>query len=183
MVAHRPSSNDIDYRQMWRDMSFRSVAEATTSLIVDFLLVVDVTAGSSEQSANHRALTAADQRATQCAYPCADARALDRIAPGVFAVVIVVIVITVTTEAVTSEIVIVVVPCRVDISATAATVLRHRARSGGRQQQPENYHQNHALLHFLDHFFLHLIFGSSKKPPFNLISTQQVITTAVPLGA
>src|SRR5262245_1162422 len=103
MVAHRPSSNDIDYRQLCRSMSFRSVAETTTSLIVDFLLVVDVTAGSSEQSANHRALTAADQRATQCAYACAYARALDRIAPRVFAVIIVVVVVTVTTEAVTPE--------------------------------------------------------------------------------
>src|SRR5262249_2989806 len=63
MVTHRPSVNDVVYRQLCRISSIRSVAVTTISLIVDFLLVVDVTAGSTEQCADRRALPAADQRA------------------------------------------------------------------------------------------------------------------------
>src|SRR5262245_8390593 len=129
MVTHRPSVKDVVYRQLYRVSSIRSVAVTTISLIVDFLLVVDVTAGSTEQCADRRALPAADQRATQCSNACADRRASDRFAPRVLAVVIVVIVIT--TVAIASEIVIVVVPGGDIASTPAASVLRQRARSGG----------------------------------------------------
>src|SRR5215813_8146521 len=157
MVTHRPSVNDVVYRQLCRVSSIRSVAVTTISLIVDFLLVVDVTAGSTEQCADHRA--------TQCSDACSDRRASDRFAPRVLAVIIVVIVIT--TVAITSVIVIVVIPRRDIVSTPAASVLRQRARSGGGQQQAENYHQNHALFHYLGHLFLLFSFWEQQQPAVN----------------
>src|SRR5262245_40439439 len=121
MVAHRPSVIDLEY-----ESSSRSAAEKPTSLIVDFLLVVDVTAGSAEHRANRSAFSAADQRAGQRADANAGRRAPDRFTPRVLAVVIVVVIAAV---AISSEIV-VVVPGR-GIATPAASVLRHRARSGG----------------------------------------------------
>src|SRR5262245_24865232 len=115
----------MDYRQVLWGSSFRSESEATTSLIVNFLLVVDVAAGSAEQTTNHRALSATDQRATQCAYACAYARALDSLARCVFAVVIIVVVTTI------ASVIVIVIPGGGIVSTSAASVLRQRARSGG----------------------------------------------------
>src|SRR5262245_27328491 len=114
------------YRSGMRISSCRLEAE-TASLIVDLLLVIDVTAGSAEYSANRRALSAAEQRAGHCADAGAGRRAPYRLALGVLAIVIIVVIAAV---AIASEIVIVVIPGRVR-TTSAASVLRHRVWSGG----------------------------------------------------
>src|SRR5262245_31575218 len=103
--------------------SFLPAAAPTIILIVDLLLVENVSAGSTDYGANRRALSAADQRAGQCADASASRRAPNRFAPGVLAVVII------APVAIASEI-IVVIPGRGEASL-AAPVLRHRAWSGG----------------------------------------------------
>jgi hypothetical protein len=103
-------------------LSLPAAAKPTVILVVNFLLVVDVTASSANRRANRRAFSAADQRASQRAYASASRRAPDRFAGRVLAVII-------ATEAITSEIV--VEPGRVKATPAARPVLRHRARSGG----------------------------------------------------
>src|SRR5262245_17649513 len=121
MVAHRPSVIDLEC-----ELSSRSAAEKPTSLIVDFLLVIDVTAGSADHRANRRALSATDQRASQGADASASRRAPDRFTPRVLAVVIVVVIAAVAI----ASVIVVVVPGR-GKTTPAASVLRHRAWSGG----------------------------------------------------
>src|SRR5882672_1329751 len=108
------------------DSPTRSAAVPTISLIIDLLLVVDVTAGSTNYRANRRALSAAEQRASHRADAGAGRRAPNRFARGGFAVVIVTVAIT----SVIISVIIVVVPGR-GIATPAASVLRHRAWSCG----------------------------------------------------
>jgi len=103
-------------------LSLPAAAKPTLILIVNFLLVEDVTAGSANRRANRRALSAADQRASQRADASASRSAPNRFAGRVLAVII-------ATEAITSEIV--VEPGRSKTTPAAGSVLRHRARSGG----------------------------------------------------
>src|SRR5262249_668372 len=114
------------------ESSSRSAAEKPVSLIVDLLLVVNVTACSADRRANRRALSAADQRASQCADAGAGRRAPDCFARGGFAIVIVVVLAAVAITSVTVVIIpaVVIVPGR-SITTPVASVLRHRARSGG----------------------------------------------------
>src|SRR5215471_11282949 len=102
MVAHRPLVNDVFYRQLCRVSSVALVAVTTISLIVHFLLVIDITAGSTDHCADRGALPATEQRATNCSNARSNRRAPDRFASCVLAVVIVVIIIA--TVAITSEI-------------------------------------------------------------------------------
>src|SRR5262245_40360973 len=138
MVAHRPSGNDVECRQVWRISPSRLVAVATISLIVNFLLVVDVTASSADRRANRCAFATARNGANQRADACCSRRTPDRFAGRVLAVVIIVVVFTIAPATIiliiTSVIVVVVVVIgyRIVVSAPAAVVLRHCARSGGR---------------------------------------------------
>src|SRR5262249_46573463 len=118
--AHRPSVIDLEC-----ESSSRSAAEKPASLIVDLLLVVNVTACSTDRRANRRALSAADQRASQCADAGAGRRAPDRFARGGFAIVIVVVLAAVAI----TPVIVVIIPGR-GITTPVASVLRHRARSG-----------------------------------------------------
>src|SRR5215831_13862230 len=114
----RPSPFNV----IWDSVSpSRSAAVPTIPLIIDFLLVIDIAAGSTKRRANRRALSAADQRAGQCADASARRRAPDCFASRGLGVVIIVAV------SITSVIV-VVIPGR-GITTPAASVLRHRARS------------------------------------------------------
>jgi len=86
-----------------RNADSLSLPAATTTLIlvVNFLLVEDVTAGSANRRPNRGALSAADQRASQRADASPSRRAPDRFAGRVLAVII-------ATEAIISIIVVVV---------------------------------------------------------------------------
>src|SRR5262249_20317231 len=115
------------------DRPSRSGAVPTIPLIIDFLLVIDITAGSTNYRANRRALSAADQRASQRADASARRRAPDCFASRGLGVVIIV------TVAITSvigvgvsitSVIVVVVPGR-SIITPVTFVLRHRAWSGG----------------------------------------------------
>src|SRR5215813_3770156 len=125
----RPSPFNV----IWDSDSPSQSAVPTIILIVDLLLVVNVTAGSADQRANRRALSAADQRASQRADASARRRAPDCFASRGLGVVIIVSVsitsVIVVVVSITSVIV-VVVPGR-GITTPVASVLRHRARSGG----------------------------------------------------
>src|SRR5262245_50790575 len=136
----RPSPFNV----IWdSDSPSRSAAVPTIPLIIDFLLVIDITAGSSNYRANRRALSAADQRASQRADASARRRAPDCFArrglaavlvvtvslPSVIVVVVSITSVIVVVVSITSVIV-VVVPGR-SIITPVASVLRHRARSGG----------------------------------------------------
>jgi len=72
------------------DSPSRSAAVSTIPLIIDFLLVIDITAGSTNYRANRRALSAADQRASQRADASARRRAPDCFASRGLGVVIIV---------------------------------------------------------------------------------------------
>jgi hypothetical protein len=70
-----------------------AAAEPTILLVVNFLLVNDVTTGSTNRRANRRALSATDQRASDRSDAGASRRAPDRFAGCVLAIVIATIVI------------------------------------------------------------------------------------------
>src|SRR5215831_1455762 len=125
------------------DSPSRSAAVPTIPLIIDFLLVIDITAGSTNYRANRRALSAADQRASQRADASARRRAPDCFASRGLGVVIIVtvaitsvivVVVSITSVIVVvvsiTSVIVVVVPGR-SIITPVASVLRHRARSGG----------------------------------------------------
>src|SRR5262249_55814643 len=83
----RPSPFNV----IWdSDSPSRSAAVSTIPLIIDFLLVIDITAGSTNYRANRRALSAADQRASQRADASARRRAPDCFASRGLGVVIIV---------------------------------------------------------------------------------------------
>src|SRR5262245_56862069 len=84
----RPSPFNV----IWdSDSPSRSAAVSTIPLIIDFLLVIDITAGSTNYRANRRALSAADQRASQRADASARRRAPDCFASRGLGVVIIVV--------------------------------------------------------------------------------------------
>src|SRR5262245_47049863 len=136
----RPSPFNV----IWdSDSPSRSAAVPTIPLIIDFLLVIDITAGSTNYRANRRALSAADQRASQRADASARRRAPDCFASRGLGVVIIVtvsitsvivVVVSITSVIVVvvsiTSVIVVVVPGR-SIITPVASVLRHRARSGG----------------------------------------------------
>src|SRR5262249_29400335 len=136
----RPSPFNV----IWdSDSPSRSAALPTIPLIIDFLLVIDITAGSTNYRANRRALSAADQRASQRADASARRRAPDCFASRGLGVVIIVtvsitsvivVVVSITSVIVVvvsiTSVIVVVVPGR-SIITPVASVLRHRARSGG----------------------------------------------------
>src|SRR5262245_65920897 len=105
--------------------------------------MIDITAGSTNYRASRRALSAADQRASQRADASARRRAPDCFASrGLGVVIIVTVAITsviVVVVSITSVIVVVVSITSVivvvvlgrGIITPVASVLRHRARSGG----------------------------------------------------
>src|SRR5262249_25069314 len=102
-------------------------------LILSFLVVIIKTAGSTNYRANRRALSAADQRASQRADASARRRAPDCFASrGLGVVIIVTVSITSVIVVVVSitSVIVVVVPGR-SIITPVASVLRHRARCGG----------------------------------------------------
>src|SRR5262245_65619840 len=83
----RPSPFNV----IWdSDSPSRSAAVSTIPLIIDFPLVIDITAGSTNYRANRRALSAADQRASQRADASARRRAPDCFASRGLGVVIIV---------------------------------------------------------------------------------------------
>src|SRR5262245_61389015 len=93
----------VEISGMWISPFLPAVAQAPLLLVVHFLLVEDVPAGSTNRRSNRRALSSAEQRSSHRADAGAGRRASNRFAGGILAIVI-------TTVIITSVIVAVVVP-------------------------------------------------------------------------